>query len=162
MPNTAPTPTPCEFHGDDHAACKQYSGTIPCSPDWTHDKPTQPGAYWIRGNGLSRAALIQVIEDEGELCCNLHMHTTDSDFSYGYTIEQLDDEFEYLGPLVPSTSMTVARPMPKGWRDVIERVREAIGAGANGIQAEGERSIVGPYLDVIGDELEALERQEHA
>lgn len=159
--NTHTTP-PCEFHGDDHAACKQYGGAAPCSPDWTHAKPTQPGAYWIRGNGLARAALIRVAMDQGELCCNLHMHTTDHDFAYGYTIAQLDDEFEYLGPLVPELPVKARRPVPAGWREVVDRVAESIGASGCGIQAESDRGVVGPYLDGIYDELEALERQGQA
>ncbi|WP_350404324.1 hypothetical protein ABCR88_07690 [Pseudomonas sp. W17] len=66
---------------------------------WTVSKPVATGAYWIRGNGLEREALIEVVEDEGELRCNLHQRTTDSDFGYGYSIDQLSDEFEWRGPL---------------------------------------------------------------
>jgi|GEM_PF-2687343 len=67
---------------------------------WTKAKPTTPGAYWIRGNLLQADALIQVKLDEGTLMCNLHMVTTEPDFEWGYTIEQLSDDFEWLGPLV--------------------------------------------------------------
>ncbi|POA52087.1 MULTISPECIES: hypothetical protein [unclassified Pseudomonas] len=72
----------------------------PAEPvDWTVTKPVSTGAYWIRGNGLEREALIEVVEDDGELRCNLHQRTTESDFGYGYSIEQLSDEFEWRGPL---------------------------------------------------------------
>jgi len=162
MPSPSPSHAPCEFHGDDAAACRQYGGDAPCSPGWTFDKPTQPGAYWFRGNGLEAEALIQVIEDQGELWCNLHMCTTKADFGFGYTIEQLGDDFEYLGPLFPAPSVSAQSPAPEGWRDVIERARNAIGAGSDGIHAEGERSTVEPYLDGIYEELEALEQQASA
>lgn len=66
---------------------------------WTANKPTATGAYWIRGNGLEREALIEVVEDESELRCNLHQRTTESDFGYGYSIDQLSNEFEWCGPL---------------------------------------------------------------
>lgn len=69
------------------------------APRWTNDKPTQPGAYWVRGNGLQAPALIQVKKDEGALWCNLHMNTTEPNFGYGYTVEQLSEEFEWYGPL---------------------------------------------------------------
>ena len=65
---------------------------------WTEKKPTKEGAYWIRGNGLEADALVQV-KQEGELWCNLHMRNSEPDFDYGYTIEQLSSEFEWLGPL---------------------------------------------------------------
>lgn len=68
--------------------------------EWTTIKPTSPGAYWVRGNGLEREALIEVINDEGELRCNLHQRTTETDFGYGYSIEQLSVDFEWYGPLV--------------------------------------------------------------
>jgi hypothetical protein len=66
---------------------------------WTEKKPTEEGAYWIRGNGLEADALVQVKQEEGELWCNLHMRNSEPDFAYGYTIEQLSSEFEWLGPL---------------------------------------------------------------
>ena len=75
---------------------------------WDSAKPSAPGAYWVRGNGLVRDALIQVIEEEGELRCNLHIRTTEDDFGYGYSIDQLSDEFEWLGPLFASPPAPVA------------------------------------------------------
>ena len=75
---------------------------------WGSSKPSAPGAYWARGNGLVRDALIQVIEEEGELRCNLHIRTTEDDFRYGYSIDQLSDEFEWLGPLYTSPPAPVA------------------------------------------------------
>lgn len=72
---------------------------------WTKTKPAAPGAYWIRGEGegmLDRTALVEVVNFEGELWCNLHMRNTDHEFGYGYTVEQLDEAFEWLGPLVPA------------------------------------------------------------
>lgn len=66
---------------------------------WSSVKPASAGAYWIRGNGLSRPALIEVAEEEGELRCNLHDRTTCDDFGYGYSLEQLSEKFEFSGPL---------------------------------------------------------------
>lgn len=79
-----------------------------CVPEgWTLDKPTVPGAYWVRGNGLPEA-LVVVKCDEGELWCNLHMSTTEQNFGYGFTVEQLDDSFEWLGPLAATPQPTAA------------------------------------------------------
>ncbi|MDG9816516.1 hypothetical protein [Pseudomonas putida] len=69
-------------------------------PDaWSSVKPASAGAFWIRGNGLSRPALMEVAEEDGELRCNLHDRTTCGDFGYGYSIEQLSENFEFSGPL---------------------------------------------------------------
>lgn len=68
--------------------------------NWSRNKPTQPGAYWIRGNGLSRPALIEVVEEEpGELRCNLHDRTTCDNFDYGYDLIDLSPDFDWSGPL---------------------------------------------------------------
>lgn len=66
---------------------------------WTHEKPTQPGAYWIRGNLLREDALVQVRAMGSVLCCNLHQVNSDPGFEFGFTIEQLSEDFEWLGPL---------------------------------------------------------------
>lgn len=79
---------------------------------WASIKPSSPGAYWVRGNGLERDALIEIIEDEGELRCNLHQRTTETDFGYGYSIEQLSAEFEWYGPLTEQAA-PVAVVMPE-------------------------------------------------
>lgn len=76
---------------------------------WTNDKPTEPGAYWIRGNGLHMPALVHVRPDEerqGPLRCNLHQVTTEFDMAYSYTIEQLSPEFEWCGPLLQPDALT--------------------------------------------------------
>lgn len=66
---------------------------------WAPVKPVAPGAYWVRGNGLSRPALIEVAHEYGQLRCNLHDRTTCDNFGIGYSVEQLSDEFEFCGPL---------------------------------------------------------------
>lgn len=86
---------------------------------WGHAKPSQPGAYWIRGNGLQEDALIQVKHDDGELWCNLHITTTEANFGYGYTIEQLSAEFEWQGPLLAVTPAAPANPCAACPPDVI-------------------------------------------
>lgn len=66
---------------------------------WTHEKPTQPGAYWIRGNLLQADALVKVQMVDDELWCNLHLVNTEASLVYGYSIAQLSPDFEWLGPL---------------------------------------------------------------
>lgn len=68
---------------------------------WSNQKPTQPGAYWIRGNLLQADALVQVQVVDGVLWCNLHQVNTELRLDYGFTIEQLHQDFEWLGPLAP-------------------------------------------------------------
>lgn len=68
---------------------------------WTHEKPSKPGAYWIRGNLLQEDALVQVKVVNGVLFCNLHQVNSDPGFEYGFTIEKLSNDFEWLGPLAP-------------------------------------------------------------
>jgi len=92
----------CEFHDTDAEACVQFSGAAPCTPTWCHHKPTIPGAYWVRGNGLDADALINVTIYEGDLWCNLHQSTTEPNPGRGYRIAQLSDSFEWLGPLQPA------------------------------------------------------------
>lgn len=71
--------------------------------NWTTEKPTQPGGYWIRGWNIGsehESALIEVREIDGELRCNLHAvntHTDDDDFDMW--IEDCSPDFEYCGPL---------------------------------------------------------------
>lgn len=76
--------------------------------EWTHAKPTQAGAYWIRGNLLMEPALVQVKNDRGQLWCNLHMSTTEPDFRHGFCIVQLSDQFEWIGPI--GCAPTARRP----------------------------------------------------
>lgn len=86
---------------------------------WTNNKPHMPGAYWIRGNGLDRDSLIEVVDDAGGLLCNLHQRTTEADFGYGYSIDDLSDEFEWRGPLYAEQPAPVADHTQceecKGW-----------------------------------------------
>lgn len=62
-------------------------------------KPKIPGAYWVRGNGLTRPALVEVVVDDGELWCNLHDRTTCDDFDEGYRVSVLSPKFRWHGPL---------------------------------------------------------------
>lgn len=77
------------------------SAVLVTENSWTHDKPTQPGAYWIRGNLLRADALIEVKLVDDELWCNLHLVNTEHRIEYGFTIDQLSPDFEWLGPLMP-------------------------------------------------------------
>lgn len=81
---------------------------------WSRVKPNTPGAYWVRGNGLEQEALIQVIEDGGELRCNLHQRTTETDFGWGYAVSELNEDFEWLGPLYRHPAPVQGEP--DGWQ----------------------------------------------
>ncbi|HBP6689770.1 TPA: hypothetical protein L6B04_16015 [Pseudomonas aeruginosa] len=79
--------------------CFLFHIAEPKAVTWSSQKPAAPGAYWIRGNGLSRPALIEVVLEQEQLRCNLHDRTTCDDFGFGYSVEQLSEKFEFLGPL---------------------------------------------------------------
>ncbi|MGU1552863.1 hypothetical protein ACSERV_30275 [Pseudomonas aeruginosa] len=97
-------------------------------PEWTSSKPAVEGAYWGRGNGLVEPFVVLVKLDQGELWCNLHMRNTDTNFGYGYAVDDLSSEFEWCGPLAAATGKSV--PMPQAWLDVqTERRRQ--------VEAEG-------------------------
>lgn len=51
-----------------------------------------------------------------------------------------------------------AAQVPDGWRDVLQRARDSIGAGTYAEHSATERSYVAPYLDGIFDELAELEQ----
>ncbi|MED5492717.1 MAG: hypothetical protein VYD45_11430 [Pseudomonadota bacterium] len=107
-----------------------------CVPEgWTLDKPTVPGAYWVRGNGLPEA-LVVVKRDEGELWCNLHMSTTEQNFGYGFTVEQLDDSFEWLGPLA-AAPVPVERVELMTWPQAVDRAARLIDEEQERLTAEG-------------------------
>lgn len=101
-----------------------------CGDAWTNSKPEREGAYWLRGNGLEQPALIQVKMGPDQLECNLHMSTTQPDFGYGYTIAQLSDDFEWLGPLTTAAPTIKAEQVPTP-EFVWVRLLEAM-AGDNG------------------------------
>lgn len=90
-------------------------------PEWTSSKPAVEGAYWVRGNGLVEPFVVLVKLDQGELWCNLHMRNTDTNFGYGYAVDDLSSEFEWCGPLAAATGKSV----PQAWLDVqAERRRQ--------------------------------------
>ncbi|HGO9713999.1 hypothetical protein SOJ65_12950 [Pseudomonas aeruginosa] len=90
-------------------------------PEWTSSKPAVEGAYWVRGNGLVEPFVVLVKLDQGELWCNLHMRNTDTNFGYGYAVDDLSSEFEWCGPLAAATG----RSVPQAWLDVqAERRRQ--------------------------------------
>ncbi|MEV1776197.1 hypothetical protein ABZR48_13190 [Pseudomonas aeruginosa] len=82
-------------------------------PEWTSSKPAVEGAYWVRGNGLVEPFVVLVKLDQGELWCNLHMRNTDTNFGYGYAVDDLSSEFEWCGPLAAATG----RSVPQAWLD---------------------------------------------
>lgn len=95
-------------HAADVANCSlmllDVMGLLPVQePGWTHAKPKVPGAYWIRGEsmGLARTCLVEVAVDDGLLMVNLHQSTSQEEFGFWYPVLELNDAFEWLGPLVP-------------------------------------------------------------
>ncbi|MFT8234113.1 hypothetical protein ACLNBI_21500 [Pseudomonas guariconensis] len=107
---------------------------------WSPAKPSAPGAYWVRGNGLEQDALIQIINDDGELRCNLHRPTTETDFGYGYAVSELSDDFEWLGPLRASPAPQ-PHPEPIAWM---------VGTAFWWTKEEAERDAAAIGLPVVG------------
>lgn len=75
---------------------------------WTKQKPAEEGAYYVRGYDTDRSAthaLVEVMLDNShELRCNLHESNSDAiddEFSNWSYMDDLSDEFEWIGPLVP-------------------------------------------------------------
>ena len=80
---------------------------------WTKNRPTVPGAYWVRGYWLGRpnkAALVEVRYLDGELCSNLHCTNSDDDNDGFDTLANHSDKFEWCGPLVPANAEGERRP----------------------------------------------------
>jgi hypothetical protein len=77
---------------------------------WRHTKPTEPGAYYVRGFNWGRGelqleALVQVAwhkfksETVKELVCNLHKSTSEDDLEAWSPLCDMSDDFEWCGPL---------------------------------------------------------------
>ena len=77
---------------------------------WTTAKPTEPGAYWVRGFRLDpecrgQKALVEVDLDRyGVLCCNLHESNSEDDRDEWFDVAALDPTFEWCGPLLQVTT----------------------------------------------------------
>ncbi len=73
----------------------------PASPvAWTREKPTIPGAYWVRGfdtDDRSMTALVEVFYDEHNLFVNLH--ECNSEKASGFMLAAVSPNFEWQGPL---------------------------------------------------------------
>lgn len=104
---------PCPVHAEPAA---QHQGE-PVA--WSCDKPSTPGAYWIRGFNLSgnidQSALVHVMLDEDEqvLMVNLHQSATETDTGYWYEVGDINQEFEWSGPLYAEQLAPVAVVMPE-------------------------------------------------
>ncbi len=68
---------------------------------WTREKPTVTGAYWVRGWAVGspkEEALVHVWKtNDTDLMCNLHEENSDT--GAGNFLTDLDEGFEWLGPL---------------------------------------------------------------
>jgi hypothetical protein len=70
---------------------------------WKKQKPTMPGAYWVRGYCLGReemTGLVEVRRVKGELCSNMHNCNTDDDDELA-PVANYSERFEWCGPLLP-------------------------------------------------------------
>ncbi|WP_225013509.1 hypothetical protein [Pseudomonas aeruginosa] len=105
-------------------------------PEWTSNKPAVEGAYWVRGNGLVEPFVVLVKLDQGELWCNLHMRNTDTNFGYGYAVDDLNSEFEWCGPLAAATGKSV----PQAWLDVQAERRRQVEAECWTPEHDGQHS----------------------
>lgn len=92
-------------HGDYAAEFERMAKAVRAHPktEWSKSKPTEPGAYYVRGFRLfepdSRPALVEVEIDDGKLCCNLHESNSKDDFRQWDLLQSLSEGFEWLGPL---------------------------------------------------------------
>lgn len=69
---------------------------------WSTAKPSAMGAYWIKGfsSDAEQAALVEVdVDEEGELVVNLHQNNSERDYGYWYLVSEINNEFEWAGPL---------------------------------------------------------------
>ena len=70
-------------------------------PHWTHNKPDSSGVYGVRGFDVGvdpedqYEAVVSVREYEGELICNLHERTSDSEFQDWSRVSDMSDRFEW-------------------------------------------------------------------
>ncbi|PZE12739.1 hypothetical protein DMX10_14000 [Pseudomonas sp. 57B-090624] len=90
---------------------------------WTNQKPTVPGAYYIRGFRLgeedSRPALVEIDTDGDELICNLHCSNSEDEFSRWDALAVFSGDFEWLGPLLstpPAAQVQGEQPEVVAWR----------------------------------------------
>ena len=71
--------------------------------NWTRKKPTEPGAYWLRGFELGNPgaqALIEVRRWRGDLRCNIGECTYDRNYDEWSHVADMGS-FRWCGPLVP-------------------------------------------------------------
>ena len=83
---------------------------------WNKQKPSTPGAYYVRGYDLDHPAthaLVEVmLDNDSELRCNLHESNSaeiDDEFSDWSHMDDMSDGFEWIGPLVPPNNQAHLR-----------------------------------------------------
>ena len=70
---------------------------------WTRRKPTEPGAYWLRGfefGNPSAQALVEVRRWRGDLRCNVAECNYDRNYDEWSHVADMGP-FRWCGPLVP-------------------------------------------------------------
>ena len=77
--------------------------------EWTSEKPTVPGWYWIRMNGCSEIVRVVVEKDTDKPCtCALLVPIEPAE---GDTMDVEHMDVDWYGPLdIPATSSVVLRP----------------------------------------------------
>lgn len=75
--------------------------------NWKNVKPTIPGIYKVKGFNLcrpaskQREAVVEVRAYRGRLHCNIHeSNSSDDPVSQWSWLQDLNDEFQWCGPLV--------------------------------------------------------------
>lgn len=111
---------------------KLIEGLIAQPSGWTKDKPTAPGAYWVRGFRLgepdSRPALVEVTRsDAGTLLCNLNDSNTNDETREWSFVEDLAERFEWFGPLGTSGTAKKSPSVPISIVQIEEQMPEKFG-----------------------------------
>jgi hypothetical protein len=102
------------------------------APQWTHAKPTGPGAYWVRGFRIgepnSRPALVEVARnDAGTLVCNMNDSNTNDQLCEWSFVEDLAERFEWCGPLGLGAPVKKVLSVPIGIGRIEEQMPEGFG-----------------------------------
>lgn len=84
---------------------KEIELLLPDQPvsNWTHSKPTTPGAYyvhvWLNEDG-HRPALVEVeLNNHGQLVRNVHQCNNNDDLREWAYVDDLSERLKWLGPL---------------------------------------------------------------
>lgn len=85
---------------------------------WKKTKPTEPGAYYVRGfnnfgEGKQYEALVEVRKKGRTLICNLHEENSrppDEPLTNWAELERYSDRFQWCGPLLLPNNQVERQP----------------------------------------------------